>query len=70
MNEEFRQQSHDYCLLGDPGTKGSECFDSAFLKVDIYLADKLCFEKMQESIENLKWINELRSKFIEACSLT
>ena len=87
VNEEPGQQSHDYCLLVDPATKATECFDSVFSKIDMYLANELCFEKVQDLIpipvrdidlymnrekllENLNWKNELRSKFIEANSLT
>ena len=87
MNEEPGQQSHDYCLLVDPAAKATECFDIVFSKVDIHLANELCFEKVQDLIpipvrdidlymnrkkllENLNWKNELRSKFIEANSLT
>ena len=50
VNEEPIHQSHDYCLLVDPATKATECFDSVFSKVDIYLANELCFEKMQDLI--------------------
>ena len=39
VNEEPGQQSHNYCLLVDPVTKTTECFNSAFSKVDIYLAN-------------------------------
>ena len=87
VNEEPGQQSHDYCQLVDPATKATECFDSVFSKVDIYLTNELCLEKVQDLIpipvrdvdlymnrekllENLKWKNELCSKFIEAYSLT
>ena len=30
--------------------KATECFDSVSLKVDRYLANELCFEKVQELI--------------------
>ena len=50
VNEEPIQQSHDYYLLVDPATKSTECFDSAFSKVDIYLANELRFEKVQDLI--------------------
>ena len=87
VNEEPGQQSHDYCLLVDPVTKATEYFNSAFSKVDIYLANELCFEKVHQMIpipvrdidlyknrekllENLNWMNELRSKFIEVYSAT
>ena len=48
VNAEPVQQSHDYCLLVDPATKPTECFDSVFSKVDIYLVNELCFEKVQD----------------------
>ena len=50
VNEEPGQQSHDCFLLLDPATKATECFGSVFSKVDIYLANKLCFEKLQDLI--------------------
>ena len=40
----------DSCLLVDPVTKVTECFNGAFSKVDIYLANELCFEKVSETI--------------------
>ena len=46
VNEEPGQQLHDYCLLVDLVTKATECFNGAFSKVDIYLANELCFEKV------------------------
>ena len=33
VNEEPIHQSHDYCLLVDPATKATECFDSVFQKL-------------------------------------
>ena len=50
VNEEHGQQSHDYCLLVDSVTKATECFNGAFSKVDIYLANELCFEKVSKTI--------------------
>ena len=50
VNEEPGQQSHDYYLLVDPATKVTGCFDSVFSKVDIYRANELCFEKVQDLI--------------------
>ena len=50
VKEEPGQQSHDHCLLVDPVTKATECFSGAFSKVDIYLANELCFEKVSETI--------------------
>ena len=50
VNEDPGQQTHDYCLLINPDSKVTECFDSVFSKVDIYLANELCFEKVQEMI--------------------
>ena len=50
VNEEPGQQSHNYCQLLDLATKGTESFDSAFLKVDIYLVNELFFEKVQDLI--------------------
>ena len=50
VNEEPGQQSHDYCLLVDPVTKATECFNGAFSKVDIYLANELCFKKFSKTI--------------------
>ena len=50
VNEEPGQQSHNYCLLVDPVTKATECFNSAFSKVDIYVADELCFKKVNQTI--------------------
>ena len=38
VNEEPGQQSHDFCLLVDPVTKATECFN------------ELCFEKVFEMI--------------------
>ena len=49
MNEEPGQQLHDYCLLVDLVTKATQCFNGAFSKVDIYLANELCFEKVSET---------------------
>ena len=50
VNEELGQQSHDHCLVVDPVTKATECLNSAFSKVDIYLADELCFKKVHQMI--------------------
>ena len=50
VNEEPGHQSHDYCLLVDLATKATECFDSVFSKIDIYLVNELCFEKVQDLI--------------------
>ena len=50
VNAEPVQQSHDYCQLVDPATKLTECFDGVFSKVDIYLVNELCFEKVQHLI--------------------
>ena len=50
VNEQTGQQSHHYCLLVDLLTKANEFFNSAFSKVDIYLASKLCFEKLHKMI--------------------
>ena len=77
----------DVAAALDPPLKATECFDSVFSKVDIYLANELCLGKVQDLVpiparhidlymnrekllENLNWKNELRSKFIEAYSLT
>ena len=87
VNEKPGQQSHDYCLLVDPVTKATECFNGVFSKVDIDLANKSCFDKVSQKItipvhdidlymnlekllENVNWMNELRSKFIEFYSAT
>ena len=48
--ERTGQQPHDYCLLVDPVTKETECFNGAFSKVGIYLANGLCFERVSEMI--------------------
>ena len=86
-NDEAGQQAHEYCLLVDPKTKAVECFEAVFSKVDIYLANELCFEKVKDIIpipvrdvdlymnrekllENVGWMNELRSNFVEAYSLS
>ena len=85
VNEKPGQESHDFSLLVDPVTKATECFNGVFSKVNIYLANELCFEKVSETIpvrdidlymnrekllQNLNWMNELRSKFIEVYSAT
>ena len=49
-NEQPGQQSRDCCLLVDPVTKATECLNSAFSKVDVYLANELCFEKVYQTI--------------------
>ena len=48
--ERTGQQSHDYCLLVDPVTKETEFFKGAFSKVDIYLVNGLCLERVSEMI--------------------
>ena len=50
VNGEPGQQSYDYCLLVNPATKATESFDSVFSKVDIYLANEACFEKVEDLI--------------------
>ena len=86
VNEDPGKQSHDYCLIVDPATKTTECYDNVS-KVDRYLANDLCFEKVQDMnpvparnidlyvnrnnfLETLNRKNKLRSKFIKACLLT
>lgn len=50
VNEEPGHCSQDYCLLVDPVTKATECCDSVFSKVYIYLANGLNFEILQDLI--------------------
>ena len=50
VNEESRTAVLWYSLLVDHEMKATERFDSVFSKVDIYLANELCFEKVQDLI--------------------
>ena len=85
VNEKIGQQCHNYCQLVDPITKVTECLDGVFSRVDIYLANELCFEKVQDLIpipvrdidlyinrkkhlDNLNWMNELLSNYIDLYS--
>ena len=49
-NNQPNQPAHYYCNELDPRKRANDCFDVAFTKVHINLANELCFETVSPRI--------------------
>ena len=50
---------HQYCNELDPRTRTNDCFDVAFTKVDVFLANELSFGKVSSRISVLVQLVDL-----------